>query len=104
MNTLRKIIVEYNKKVRILALPTMFDRTIIAKNVLEEIQSKFEHLTLTPIHKNTKLAEAVAARKPIVDYDPTCVGALDYQRLAKEITHVLREAKETEIWNRMEGR
>lgn len=102
MNTLRKIITEYNKQVRILALPTMFDRTVIAKTVLEEIQAKFEHLTLSPIHKNTKLAEAVAARKPIMVYDPTSIGALDHQRLAKEITDAIAEAKEAEIWGRLE--
>lgn len=103
MNTLRKLVIEYEKQMKILALPTLFDRTIIAKTVLEEIQSKFEHLTLSPIHKNTKLPEAAAARQPIVVYDPTAVGALDYQRVAKEITDdIFSEEQKNQIRRRLE--
>jgi chromosome partitioning protein len=105
MNTLRKLVIEYEKKMKILALPTIFDRTIIAKTVLQEIEGKFEHLTLSPIHKNTKLPEAAAARQPIMVYDPTSVGTLDYQRVAKEIIDdILSEEQKAQIRKRMEER
>jgi chromosome partitioning protein len=102
MNTLRKVVIEYEKQIRILALPTLFDRTVIAKTVLDEIRTKFEHLTLSPIHKNTKLPEAAAARKPIQIYDPAAVGALDYQRVAKEVVDAISEGKEAKVWRGME--
>ncbi|MFY9223856.1 MAG: hypothetical protein WAQ98_14375, partial [Blastocatellia bacterium] len=79
--------------------------TIIAKTVLQEIEGKFEHLTLSPIHKNTKLPEAAAARQPIMVYDPTSVGTLDYQRVAKEIIDdILSEEQKAQIRKRMEER
>jgi chromosome partitioning protein len=104
MNTLRKVVVEYKKQIKILALPTMFDRTVIAKSVLDEINRKFEHLTLNPIHKNTKLAEAAAARQPIAVYDLAAVGALDYQRMSKEVLDAVSEGQETTVRRRLEER
>lgn len=85
MNTLRKVVREFQRVVTIYALPTFLDRSNLSRDILQEIEEKFETSTLAPIHKNVKLAEAFAAREPIIQYDPTATGAIDYLRVSKEI-------------------
>lgn len=93
MNTLKKVMTEFKKVVKIYALPTFLERTNLAKDVHEAIQQKFESLCLPPIHKNTRLAEAFVARQPIVHYDITAIGAVDYTRTAKELIDAEQEEK-----------
>jgi chromosome partitioning protein len=93
MNTLKKAMKEFKKVVKIYALPTFLERTNLAKDIYEAIQQKFESLSLPPIHKNTKLGEAFAARQPIIEYDITSIGAVDYSRVAKELIYVEQEEK-----------
>jgi len=57
------------------------------------MQERFQYLCLPPIHQNTRLAEAFAARKTIFEYDPTSSGAMDYMRATKELVNDLEEAK-----------
>jgi cellulose biosynthesis protein BcsQ len=38
----------------------------------------------TVIHQNITLAEASSAGKDIFSYDASCIGAKDYEALAKE--------------------
>jgi len=85
MQTLKKIVTEFRQSLRIYALPTFLERTNLAKDIHAEILEKFESFTLPPINKNVKLAEAFAARQPIIAYDITASGAVDYMRVAKEI-------------------
>lgn len=85
MKTLRKIILQLDHPLRVYALPTFLERTNIAKDIYEAIQSHFEAYTLTPINKNVRLKEAFNARKPIIQYDPMASGSMDYLRAAKEI-------------------
>jgi chromosome partitioning protein len=85
MTALKRVVSDFRKSMRIYALPTFLERTNLARDIHEQIEEHFENLTLPPIHKNTKLAEAFAARQPILKYDPTASGALDYLRVAKEI-------------------
>lgn len=91
MNTLRKAMTEFKKTVRIYALPTFVERTNLARDMHDAIKEKFETSCLSPIHKNTKLAEAFAARQPINHYDITSTGAVDYVRIAKELIDVERQ-------------
>jgi chromosome partitioning protein len=100
MNTLRKAVTEFKKTIRIYALPTFVERTNLARDIHEAIKEKFESFCLSPIHKNNKLAEAFAARQPIIEYDPTANGAVDYMRVAKELIDV----EEEEVRQRLEGR
>jgi ABC-type transport system involved in multi-copper enzyme maturation permease subunit len=60
----------------------------------------FESFALSPVHKNVKLAEAFAARQPIIQYDPAASGAMDYLRVAKELLN----GEETQVRRRVEGR
>ncbi len=57
------------------------------------MQERFQSLCLPPIHQNTRLAEAFAARKTIFEYDPTSSGAMDYMRAKKELVNDLEETK-----------
>lgn len=101
METLRKIIKQLNHPLRVYALPTFLERTNIAKDILDEIQNHFEAYTLSPINKNVKLKEAFNARLPIVQYDPTASGTMDYLRAAKEI---IGEHETAEVRRNKEGR
>jgi chromosome partitioning protein len=85
--TVQKIITEYNYQIDIFALATMFERNVtVQKQVLVQIKEKFEAQMLkTIIHKNTKLVEASCAGLPIIEYDSSASGSLDYLDLAKEI-------------------
>jgi chromosome partitioning protein len=85
MRTLKKIIKELGHNLRVYALPTFLERTNIARDIHEEIKGHFESHTLPPINKNVRLKEAFNARQPIIEYDPTASGAVDYLRAAKEI-------------------
>jgi len=82
---LKKAATEFEKVMRLFALPTFMERTNFARQIHEEIQEKFEQSTLSPIHKTVRLAESFYARKPINVYDPTCSAAVDYARIAKEL-------------------
>lgn len=101
MQTLRKIVIEFQRPIRIYALPTFMERTNLSKDILDEIRAHFESFALSPIHKNVKLAEAFAARQPIIQYDPAASGAMDYMRVAKEL---LNGEEATQIRRRVEGR
>lgn len=100
MQTLKKIVTEFRHSLRMYALPTFLERTNLARDIHEQIQEKFESFTLSPIHKNVRLAEAFAARQPITTYDPTASGAVDYMRVAKEI---ISAEETTQIRRRLEG-
>jgi chromosome partitioning protein len=101
METLRKIIMQLNHQLRVYALPTFLERTNIARDIYEEIQGHFEAYTLSPINKNVRLKEAFNARKPIIQYDPTASGTVDYLRAAKEI---ISEHETTEVRRHQAGR
>ncbi|MCM8769667.1 MAG: AAA family ATPase [Candidatus Omnitrophica bacterium] len=68
-------------------LITMFD---LRKNICQEVADKVkEHfhgkVFRTKIRENVRLAEAPSFGKTIVEFAPSCHGAEDYQKLAKEI-------------------
>jgi len=66
---------------------TMFDsRTRLAQEVVQEVTGYFkEKVFRTIIPRNVRLGEAPSFAKPISRYDPECVGAKSYQKLAEEV-------------------
>ena len=66
---------------------TMFDsRTRLANEVVKEVSGYFkEKVFTTIIPRNVRLSEAPSYAKPINQYDPECIGALSYRRLAQEV-------------------
>jgi chromosome partitioning protein len=70
---------------------TMYDsRTRLAHEVVQEVTGYFkEKVFRTIIPRNVRLGEAPSFAKPINLYDPDCLGALSYRKLAEEVlTHV----------------
>ena len=68
-------------------LMTMYDgRLRLCNQVVSEVRRHFEDMVFDSIiHRNTKLAEAPSAGKPVILYDSDSKGAVNYLNLAKEI-------------------
>ncbi|HEX9362304.1 MAG TPA: ParA family protein [Candidatus Dormibacteraeota bacterium] len=68
-------------------LLTQFDaRTTLAWDVLEAVRrSHPHHLLATVIPRNVRISEAPSHGKSVIEYDPTCRGAMAYRALAKEL-------------------
>ena len=68
-------------------LLTMFDgRTILSKQVAEEVRGHFGDKTLeTVIPRSVRVSEAPGFGQTVVTYDPNSPGALSYREAAKEI-------------------
>ena len=66
---------------------TMYDsRTRLANDVVMQVKSYFKDKVFnTIIPRNIRLSEAPSHGKPICLYDPACVGAKSYQKLAQEV-------------------
>jgi chromosome partitioning protein len=66
---------------------TMYDvRTRLAHDVVQEVTGYFkEKVFRTIIPRNVRLSEAPSFAKPINQYDPDCIGARSYQKLAEEV-------------------
>lgn len=66
---------------------TMYDsRTRLAQDVVREVQKYFKELVFnTIIPRNVRLSEAPSHGLPICLYDPSCVGAKSYRKLAQEV-------------------
>lgn len=66
---------------------TMYDsRTRLAHEVVEEVTGYFrDKVFRTIIPRNVRLSEAPSFAKPINQYDPECIGAISYRRLAEEV-------------------
>ncbi len=66
---------------------TMYDvRTRLAHEIVQEVTGYFkEKVFRTIIPRNVRLSEAPSFAKPINQYDPECIGARSYQKLAEEV-------------------
>lgn len=66
---------------------TMYDsRTRLANEVVQEVTGYFkEKVFRTIIPRNVRLGEAPSFAQPINLYDPDCLGALSYRKLAEEV-------------------
>ncbi len=68
-------------------LMTMYDgRLRLCNQVVSEVRRHFEDMVFnTIIHRNSRLAEAPSAGKPVILYDANSKGSMNYLNLAKEI-------------------
>ena len=66
---------------------TMYDvRTRLAHEVVKEVSGYFkEKVFRTIIPRNVRISEAPSHGKPITQYDPECIGARSYRKLAEEV-------------------
>ncbi len=64
---------------------TMFMRNNLASQVIQEVQTHFGDIIYrTVIPRSVRLGEAPSHGKPILDYEPTGLGATAYRALAEE--------------------
>ena len=66
---------------------TMYDsRTRLAQDVVMQVKSYFKDVVFNSIiPRNVRLSEAPSHGQPICVYDPNCLGAKSYQKLAEEV-------------------
>ena len=66
---------------------TMYDsRTKLAQQVVQQVTQYFkDRVFRTIIPRNVRLSEAPSHGVPICLYDPVCIGAKSYERLAEEV-------------------
>ena len=88
LQTVQKVQKEINPKLEIGGIFfTMFDsRTRLAQDVVMQVKSYFKDVVFnTIIPRNVRLSEAPSHGLPICKYDPTCIGAKSYEKLAEEV-------------------
>ncbi len=76
-----------NKNLSILGLLfTQFNRTVISKSIIEQVQQKYVGLPFdTIVRQSVKIAEASAKKMDIFEYDRESAGADDYLSFAQEV-------------------
>ncbi len=90
LETIKKVQKGINPKLTIGGIFfTMYDsRTRLAQDVVVQVKSYFKEVVFnTIIPRNIRLSEAPSHGLPICKYDPVCVGARSYEKLAEEVIH-----------------
>ena len=88
LNTIRLIQKSLNTELTIEGiLITMFDaRLNLSQQIVDEVKEYFgDKVYDTLINRNVKLGEAPSHGKPIILYDPMCIGSLNYMNLTTEL-------------------
>lgn len=68
-------------------LLTMFDgRTRLSQEVVRQVTEYFgDRVFKTIVPRNVRLSEAPSHGLPVMQYDPTCIGARSYEAVAEEL-------------------
>jgi len=88
LNTIRIIQTRLNPSLEIEGfLLTMYDsRLNLSNQVYDEVKRHFQDMVFkTVIFRNIRLSEAPSYGKPVLDYDATSKGAINYLNLAREV-------------------
>lgn len=88
LNTIKIVQTNLNNNLNIEGiLLTMYDNRLrLSNQVLEDVRAHFKTLVFnTVIYRNVRLGEAPSHQKPVLMYDATSKGALNYLNLAREI-------------------
>lgn len=88
LKTIKQVQSQLNPKLKIGGIIfTMYDkRTKLAHEVVKEVTGYFkEKVFRTIIPRNIRITEAPSFAKPINLYDPNCIGAVSYDKLADEV-------------------
>lgn len=88
LNTVQMIQARLNPNLGIEGfLLTMYDsRLRLSNQVVDEVRQHFQDMVFkTLILRNIRLSEAPSYGKPVIEYDATSNGAINYLNLAKEI-------------------
>ncbi len=87
LNTIKNVKNVFNPNLNIEGyLLTMFDSRLKLSNQIESELRKFfgEKVFTTKIFRNVKIGEAPSYGKPIIMYDPSSTGSMNYLELGKE--------------------
>ena len=84
INTIRS---KLNKELRVMGLlPTFYDpRTVLGRDMLEEMKDHGNHVFETIIRNAVKLGEAPLTGQPITEYASASEAAQNYRELAREV-------------------
>jgi len=88
LNTIKIVQTRLNTELDIEGiLLTMYDvRTKLSNQVVDDVKTHFQNMVFnTIIQRNTKLGEAPSYGEPIIIYDASSRGAINYLNLAREI-------------------
>ena len=88
LQTVQKVQKEINPNLTIGGIFfTLYDaRTRLAQDVVLQVKSYFKEVVFdTIIPRNVRLSEAPSHGLPICKYDPDCIGARSYAKLAEEV-------------------
>jgi chromosome partitioning protein len=88
LNTIKIVQNRLNQSLQIEGiLMTMYDgRLRLCNQVVSEVRRHFDEIVFdTIIHRNTKISEAPSVGKPVILYDASSKGSINYLNLAKEI-------------------
>jgi chromosome partitioning protein len=88
MQSIKRVQTSFNHRLELFGiLFTMYDsRTRLANDVVQEVIGYFgKHVFRTIIPRNIRLTEAPSHGIPVNQYDPECVGARSYKKLAEEV-------------------
>ena len=98
LNTIRKIKGGLNPELKIEGfVMTMYMRNRLNNQVANEVREHFGALAYdTIIQRNIRLGEAPSHGKPIMLYDASAIGAVNYLNLAKEFIKRNRKKKQNE--------
>lgn len=88
LNTIKIVQNRLNKELQIEGiLMTMYDgRLRLCNQVVSEVRKHFDDMVFsTIIHRNSRISEAPSVGKPVILYDASSKGSMNYLNLAKEI-------------------
>ena len=100
LNTIKIVQTNLNPELNIEGiLLTMYDNRLrLSNQVLEDVRAHFKNFVFnTVIYRNVRLSEAPSFQKPVLMYDASSKGAVNYLNLAREILQkhqVVSENKE----------
>ncbi len=96
LQNIKRVQTAYNQELELFGiLFTMYDsRTRLANDVVQEVIGYFgKRVFRTIIPRNIRLSEAPSHGIPVNQYDPNCVGARSYQKLAEEVIQRVQATK-----------
>jgi chromosome partitioning protein len=96
LQNIKRVQTSFNRDLELFGiLFTMYDsRTRLANDVVQEVIGYFgKRVFRTIIPRNIRLSEAPSHGIPVNQYDPECVGARSYRKLAEEVEQRVQTAQ-----------
>lgn len=96
LQNIKRVQTNFNNELELFGiLFTMYDsRTRLANDVVQEVIGYFgKRVFRTIIPRNVRLSEAPSHGIPVNQYDPHCVGARSYKKLAEEVAQRVQATK-----------